>query len=378
MKIIIAPDKFKDSLSGFEFCNAVAEGISTVLPDTNLIKMPLADGGDGTLEVIRYYLGGKKIRLKVNDPLFRPIEAEYLLSEESQTAFIEMARASGLHLLKEKDRNCMLTTSYGTGELIADAIDKGAQNIILGVGGSATNDLGIGMTAALGYRFLDCNGNPVQLTGNNLHLIQRIDARKVYNKLKDTEFIIASDVQNSLYGKNGAAYIYAAQKGASAEEIRLLDQGLRHLSKIIKEQYHIDLQQIPGSGAAGGLGGGAVAFFNGKIEAGIEIIKKIADFDQQIKDANWIITGEGKFDRQTFSGKVITGVLKAALKQEIPVAVFCGINALRNNNLKEKGIHYCKAISENESSKKTAFKNAYRNLVKHSAEFAKKIQLLIL
>lgn len=372
MKFVIAPDKFKESLTGFEFCKAVAEGISLIIPDAEVVHCPLADGGDGTMEVANYYLKGEKISLLVKDPLFRPVKATYLYAKKTKTAFIEMAKASGLHLLSEKERNCMHTTSYGTGELIKNALEQGTKKIILGIGGSATNDLGTGMATALGYRFTDQKGEEVKPTGENLIKIQKIETDSINPLLKNTEILIASDVNNPLYGPSGAAYIYAAQKGASEKEIELLDNGLKHLSGIIHKQLGIDLQNIPGSGAAGGLGGGAVAFLNGKIISGIEIIKDMADFDEKIRDADWIITGEGKIDSQTFSGKTIKGVIDSARQQQIPVAVFCGVNELSLAEQKELGIKYIKAVSANEKTQEKAYKNAYRNVVKAAAEFSKK------
>ncbi|RUA11852.1 MAG: glycerate kinase, partial [Flavobacteriia bacterium] len=187
MKIVVAPDKFKDSLTGFEFCKAFAEGVSSVLPDAKVIDCPLADGGDGTMKVVNYYLKGEKITLLVSDPLFRPVKATYLFSKKTRTAYIEMAEASGLHLLSEEERNCMFTTSFGTGELIKDALERGAEKIILGIGGSATNDLGIGMATALGYRFLDSEGKEVQPTGKNLIRIQKIEKDRINPLLKDLD-----------------------------------------------------------------------------------------------------------------------------------------------------------------------------------------------
>ncbi|RUA06833.1 MAG: glycerate kinase, partial [Flavobacteriia bacterium] len=254
-----------------------------------------------------------------------------------------------------------------------DALERGAEKIILGIGGSATNDLGIGMATALGYRFLDSEGKEVQPTGENLIRIQRIEKDRINPLLKNVDLQIASDVTNPLYGKNGAARIYASQKGASKEEVEWLDRGLKHLSGIIQKQLGVDLQNIPGAGAAGGLGGGAIAFFNGKIESGIKIIKNIAGFDQKIKDANWIITGEGKIDAQTFSGKVISGVLESAKKQKTAVAVFCGISELTTLEIREKGIDYLCEISKNEISLDTAYKNTFKNLVDAAKDFAKDI-----
>ncbi|MBT8300702.1 MAG: glycerate kinase, partial [Maribacter sp.] len=209
MKFVIAPDKFKGSLTGFEFCDAVEEGLRKVFVDAEILKMPLADGGDGTMEVVRHYIRGERETITVHDPLFRPIKAAYLYSEQSKIAYIEMAEASGLKLLKEEERNCMHTTSLGTGELMADALQKGAEEIILGIGGSATNDGGMGMAKALGYRFLDSSNEELQPVGSNLMKVKKIDTLNIHPKLKGVKVKVACDVTNPLYGANGAAHVYA-------------------------------------------------------------------------------------------------------------------------------------------------------------------------
>lgn len=261
MKIVLAPDKFKGSLTGIEFCNAVEEGIKSVIPDAEIIKLPLADGGDGTVEILDYHLEGKHIKIKVNDPLFRPIEVSYLFIESSLTAYIEMAEASGMNLLTGEEQNCFLTTSYGTGEMIHHAINNGVKTIILGIGGSATNDCGIGMACALGYVFLDKNGNEVTPIGENLSKIKKIDTSNVKEVLKEITFKIACDVTNPLYGTNGAAYVYASQKGASPKEVSLLDQGLKGIASVFIKQFGVDVQKINGTVAAGGMGTGTLIFF---------------------------------------------------------------------------------------------------------------------
>ena len=222
MKIVIAPDKFKGSLSGFEFCDAVEEGLKHVFNEAKIVKMPLADGGDGTIDVVKHYIHGDKITITVNDPLFRPISASYLYATETHIAYIEMAEASGLKLLDDADRNCMNTTTFGTGELIADALERGAQEIILGIGGSATNDGGMGMANALGYRFKGDFSKDLEPIGSSLDKVKSIDASEVHPLLANAKFKIACDVSNPFYGENGAAKIYGAQKGASTEEIGYL------------------------------------------------------------------------------------------------------------------------------------------------------------
>lgn len=370
MKFVIAPDKFKGSLTGFEFCNAVEEGLRMVFPDAEILKMPLADGGDGTIEVVKHYLTGEKITLKVNDPLFRPVSASYLYSPNSHIAYIEMAEASGLKLLKGTERNAMQSSTFGTGELIVDALEKGATEIILGIGGSATNDGGMGMANALGYRFLDKNGDELKPIGSNLIAVKKVDASKIHPKLRDLKVKVACDVSNPFYGENGAAKIYAAQKGASEEEIELLDEGLRNFAKTIKGQYNADLQKIKGAGAAGGIGGGAVVFLNAKLTSGIDLIKELADFDNAIDETDWIITGEGQLDEQTLSGKTINGVVISATKKQIPVAALCGSVGISIEQQKEFGLDYVISIVRGISTLKEAMEVSYSNLTNASYNFA--------
>ena len=262
MKIVIAPDKFKGSLTGFEYCEAVEKGIRMVFPDAQIIKKPLADGGDGTIDVVQFYAQGESIPIIASDPLFRVHNTTYILSSSKEVAFIEMSEISGLKLLVTNERNCMQTTPLGVGELIADAIEKGVEEIILGIGGSATNDGGMGMAHALGFRFLDSNGHELKPIGSNLIQLKRIDTTNAHPKLAKVRVKVACDVSNPLYGPDGAAYIYAGQKGASKEEIELLDSGLKNLAEVLKETFGVDVQHIKGAGAAGGIGAGASVFLN--------------------------------------------------------------------------------------------------------------------
>jgi len=368
MKIVIAPDKFKDSLTGFEFCNAVSEGILNVIPTAEIVNLPLADGGDGTIEVVNYYLKGKMISVEAHNPIFKKFTTAYLYVNDTDTAFIEMAEASGLKLLKNEERDCKNTTTLGTGELILDAINRGAKTVILGIGGSATNDCGIGMATALGYRFQDKEGKGVKPIGKHLSNIISIDDSQVDLRLKNVNFKIASDVTNPLYGKNGAAFVYAEQKGATPEDIELLDKGLEDFSKVINTHFNINTQEIKGAGAAGGMGIAAHVFLNGIVTSGIELIKEIARFDENIEKADWIITGEGKLDSQTLSGKTITGVLDSAKKTHIPVAVFCG--KIENVFIEKLGISYADSIMNISKNLDDAMKNSYEYLKEISMKFS--------
>jgi glycerate kinase len=374
MRIVVAPDKFKNSLTGLEFCKAVEEGIKAVLKsDVDIVKLPLADGGDGTIEVVNYYLKGEVIHVEVNNPFFQPIKASYLYSESSKTAFIEMAEASGVKLLKPEQFDCKNATSLGTGEIIVDAIKKGAQKIILGIGGSATNDCGIGMATALGYQFLDKNNNEVKPIGANLSQIESIDVSNVHDRLYEVDFSVACDVTNPLYGSNGAAYVYGAQKGASTTDIMMLDKGLEDFSKILNAVFNIDAQSVKGAGAAGGMGIASKVFLNGDLKSGIELVKYLADFDAKIKNSEWIITGEGRLDSQTFSGKTIKGIVDSAKKDGIKIAAFCGSTNLNSNSIKDFGIDYVDLVDNYSKNKNDAIQNGLAYLRHIAKIFAKKL-----
>lgn len=372
MKIVIAPDKFKNSLTGLSFCKAVKKGISNVLKNIDFVFLPLADGGDGTVEIMQFYLKGKKITTKVNNPFFKKINASYLYANNQKIAFIEMAEASGVKLLKKEELDCKNATTYGTGEMILDAISKGAKKIILGIGGSATNDCGIGMATSLGYQFLDKNKKEIKPIGVNLSKITYINTDKVNPKLKDVVFNIACDVDNPLYGKNGAAMRYAKQKGATSEEIIMLDKGLKDFSKLVENTFDIKTDSIIGAGAAGGMGFASKVFLNGSLNSGISLIQETANFNNQIKNADWIITGEGKLDNQTLSGKTINGVLKKAKNKKI--AAFCGAIELDKNTIKKLGIDYSDSVINHSIDIDDAMTNSYKYVEKMAENFAKYIE----
>jgi len=341
MKIIIAPDKFKGSLTAIEVCNAVEKGLKKADPAIEVIKHPLADGGEGTLAILEHYFKLKTIDAKVNDPLFRIISSNYKVSKDA--AYIEMSKASGLQLLKKSAQNCFYTTTYGTGELITDAINKGFKNIVLFIGGSATNDAGIGMANALGYSFYDKNGLKIKPIGKELINIAKIDAENLKFDLSNINFTVICDVKNPLYGDKGAAFMYASQKGASKKEIEILNSGLINFDSQIKIHFGKHVACVKGSGAAGGLGAGAVSFLNAKIISGIDFILDKTDFKAHFKNnIDLIITGEGSIDRQTLEGKVVKGVSEFANKNNIPFAIISGKIEDRNliqQNLKPVYIH---------------------------------------
>ena len=370
MKFVIAPDKFKGSLTGFEFCDAVEEGLLMVFNDAEILKKPLADGGDGTMEVAKHYIKGETVTITVNDPLFRPINASYLYSDETKIAYIEMAEASGLKLLNVDEFDCMETTTSGTGELIYDALEKGAKEIILGIGGSATNDGGMGMANALGFRFLDEKGLELSPIGKHLSKVKTIDDSNKHHRLDGVKVKVACDVTNPFYGLQGAAYIYGTQKGASENEIIFLNQGLCNFAEIIKNRYEIDLQKVNGSGAAGGVGGGALVFLNGELISGNNLVKELADFDNAINGADWIITGEGQLDEQTLSGKTIDGVVKSAKSKNIPVAALCGSVSISVAQQQKFGLNYVTSIVRGISTLNQAMEQSRDNLLNATFNFA--------
>jgi|GWRWMinimDraft_12_1066020.scaffolds.fasta_scaffold00252_5 glycerate kinase len=314
MKILIAPDSFKDSLSAKKVARSLAKGIQITFPKSVIKILPLADGGEGTLESIEN--SGTYKTLIASDPLFRKKPSIYLWNDNSKTAYIEMAQTAGLELLEISERNPLKTTSLGTGEQILDAIKNGAKKVVLFVGGSSTNDGGIGMASALGYRFFDKNGNTLTPIGENLIAIADYQQIDTYD-LKNIEFIIATDVTNPFSGKNGAAYIYAKQKGASETEIEELDNGLENLNMIFKNKFNIDLMKINGSGAAGGLAGGAFVFLNAKVISAADFIFELCDFHQKIAETDIIISGEGRIDHQTWNGKLIAQLLKYSKEKKV-------------------------------------------------------------
>ena len=322
MKILIAADKFKGSLSATQVCSAIAKGIKINNDKHEIISCPMADGGEGSLDIINNYLSLMPVELIVNDPLFRPIKSTYYISD--LTAYIEMSSASGLTLLKKEEQNCMYTSSYGTGELIKDAINKGLTTINLYIGGSATNDGGIGIASALGFEFYDKFKKLLSPIGKNLESIDYIDVGKINFNFKEININVICDVDNRLYGKNGAAFVYASQKGAGSSEIKKLDRGLINLQSILIKHDFPDVANIPGSGAAGGVGGGLVSLVGAKLISGIQNLIEITELELLINECDIIITGEGKIDLQTEKGKVISGICKLAKKYKKSIIAVCG------------------------------------------------------
>lgn len=338
MKIVVAPDSFKGSLSAQGVCQAVKQGIHSVFPEAEVIELPLADGGEGITESMVYASGGTIQRAMVKDPLHRTIEAEFGVLGDGETAVIEMAKASGLPLLSEKERNPLKASSFGTGELIRAALDAGYRKFIIGIGGSATNDAGTGMLKALGMKFYDGAGNELQEGGGDLIRLARLDDSGLDERLHDASFRVASDVRNRLCGPAGASAIFGPQKGATPEMVRQLDAALSHFADIVLSQKGIELRDFEGGGAAGGMGSALIAFLEAELQSGIDLVMESIGFQDKIEGADLIITGEGKLDAQTLDGKLITGITKSAGKAGVPVIALAGAQTLSSKQLAEIGL----------------------------------------
>lgn len=340
MKIVIAPDSFKGSLTAIEIANALEQGVKEVLPEAIVEKIPMADGGEGTMQCLVNATQGTIYEKEVIGPLGEPVSASFGVLGDQITAAIEMASASGLPLVSPEKKNPLITTTYGTGQLINAALDHGCQKMIIGIGGSATNDGGAGMVQALGIHLLDKDEKEISYGGAQLSLLDRIDISQADKRIKESKILIASDVQNPLCGDTGASRIYGPQKGATEEMIVTLDSALSHFADIIKRDLGKDIKDIPGAGAAGGLGAGLMAFLNAELKPGIDIIINHVCLEEKIKDADLIITGEGEISSSTIYGKTPIGVAKVAKKYQIPVV---SISALIDDSgwiVKEHGIDY--------------------------------------
>jgi glycerate kinase len=361
MKILIATDSFKDALSALEVGKAIGRGIQKVSDKIEVVLFPLGDGGEGTAEILTWHSKGDWMKVKVHDPLLRLIDAEYGMAKDGETAFIEMAQASGLELLRKEERNCRYTSTFGTGELILDAVRRGAQYIVIGIGGSATNDVGIGMAAALGYRFFDNKNTIVHPVGESLSNIETIDDREAAD-LSQLNFTILCDVDNPLFGPSGAVHTYARQKGADAAAVEILEQGVQHFSAVLANHFGKNYSDSKGAGAAGGLGAGAMAFLEAKLCSGIDFVLDYTDFEKALAAADLVITGEGKIDEQTLHGKLIYGITRRATKFNVPVIAFCGSLQASKAQIKAIGLQNAYQISDPSLSLKEAIASTAMNL----------------
>lgn len=324
MKIVIAVDSFKGSMSSLQAGESAGRGVSRVFGDADIIIRPLADGGEGTVDALTLGCGGRLQKSRVTGPLGKKVSCQYGIVEESKTAIIEMSAAAGITLIDENERNPLNTTTYGVGEMIKDAIKKGCRNFLIGIGGSATNDGGAGMLQALGFDFLDKDGNQVPYGAKGLEVLEEINDDNILPELSECSFQIACDVTNTLCGEKGCSAIYGPQKGATPTMIMQMDKWLAYYAKLAKEKYPDADARYPGAGAAGGLGFAFMTFLNGKLCPGVDIVLRETRLEEYIRDADMVITGEGRLDGQTVMGKAPAGVAKIAKKYNIPVLAFAG------------------------------------------------------
>ncbi len=358
MNILIAPDSFKDCMRAIDVAEALSRGLRRVIPDAEIRMVPMADGGEGTVESVIDATGGQIIKLPVNDPLMRKISSFYGISGDGSTAVIEMAAASGLELLGQGERNPWLTSTFGTGELILHALEGGCRKILLGIGGSATNDGGMGMAGALGVRFLDGKGNLVSQGGGALGDVRQIGMEGLDPRIADTEIMVACDVTNPLTGRHGASFVYGPQKGADREMVEQLDKNLTHLARLIAEQLDKEVDTVPGAGAAGGLGGGLMAFLGARLVKGFDMVAETVSLEGSIRWADLVITGEGKMDSQTRFGKTPFGVAQMAQKYGKPVIGVAGTVEEDAGELYNEGFDVIMPIQEKPTDLATSLRNA--------------------
>lgn len=347
MKIIVCPDSFKGSLSAAQAADAIARGVRRAVPGTDVVQIPLADGGEGTLDALVKATAGRVRRVPAHDPLMRPIEASYGILGDGKTAVVETAAASGLTLLAEPERNPLITTTYGTGELIGAALDSGVTRIILAIGGSATNDGGAGAMTALGARFLDANGRDLPPGGGALAGLARIDVTGFRFPVGKAAVEAACDVTNPLCGPNGASAVFGPQKGATPEMVRHLDQALCKYAQVIYTDLNKDVANLPGAGAAGGFGAGLAAFLDARLRSGIDIVLDAVHFDDALGGAGLVITGEGRLDEQTAAGKTIAGVVRRTSALGIPTVALAGMIQGSTDAIPSIGLTGAYSIVEN-------------------------------
>lgn len=374
--IVLAPDSFKESMTAKEVCVAMERGIKKVNSNIQCIHVPMADGGEGTMQSLIDATGGEVYSLEVVGPLGNKVKAEYGILGNGEIGVLEMASASGIHLVSLEERNPLITTTYGTGELIKACLDRGVKKLLIGIGGSATNDGGVGVIQALGGRLLDKEGNELGFGGGELEKLDRIDLTNFDRRLKDVVIEVACDVSNPLCGENGASYIFGPQKGASVEMIKILDNNLKHYAKVIKEQFDKDVLEIAGAGAAGGLGAGLMVFLNGNLKKGIEIVIEYSGLEKKVKNCDMVWTGEGSIDFQTQYGKTPLGVATVAKKYNKPVVALAGGVGDNIDILYEKGIDSIFGIMRGVTTIDEALKNGKENIERTSENIARLMEML--
>lgn len=375
MKIVIAPDSFKESLTALHVCEAVEKGIRTHFPDAEISKVPMADGGEGTVQSLVDATGGQIIQAKVTGPLDKEVEAFYGILGDGKTAVIEMAAASGLHHVPVDRRNPLITTTRGTGELILKALDHKVKHIIIGIGGSATNDGGAGMAKALGAKLLDANGAEIKEGGGSLDQLASIDLTNLDPRLAEVKVEVACDVDNPLTGETGASAVFGPQKGATPDMVKRLDRNLAHYAAVIEKEMNIHIQSVPGAGAAGGLGGGLLAFLSAELKPGVDIVIEATQLESYIKDADLVITGEGRIDGQTIYGKTPIGVAKTAKKHSVPVIAIAGSIGTGSEAVYEHGISALFSVVPGAVDLSEALEKAGENIERTAKNVASVIRL---
>ncbi|MBX9988011.1 glycerate kinase [Priestia aryabhattai] len=377
MKIVIAPDSFKESLTALHVCEAVEKGIKTHFPNAEISKVPMADGGEGTVQSLVDATGGQIIQAKVTGPLGKEVEAFYGILGDRKTAVIEMAAASGLHHVPVDKRNPLITTTRGTGELILKALDHKVEYIIIGIGGSATNDGGAGMAKALGAKLLDANGAEIKEGGGSLDQLTAIDLTNLDSGLAEVKVEVACDVDNPLTGETGASAVFGPQKGATSDMVKQLDRNLAHYAAVIEKEMDIHIQNVPGAGAAGGLGGGLLAFLSAELKPGVDIVIKATELENYIKDADLVITGEGRIDGQTIYGKTPIGVAKTAKKHSVPVIAIAGSIGAGSEAVYEHGISALFSVVPGAVTLSEALEKADENIERTAKNVASVVRLAI-
>ncbi|WP_370966682.1 glycerate 2-kinase [Enterobacter wuhouensis] len=375
MKIVIAPDSYKESLSATEVAQAIEKGFREIFPDALYVSVPVADGGEGTVEAMIAATRGTAQHAVVTGPLGEKVNACWGMSGDGSTAFIEMAAASGLALVPPAQRNPLVTTSRGTGELILSALDKGARNIIIGIGGSATNDGGAGMIQALGAKLTDANGKEIGHGGGSLMALNSVDISGLDERLEGCSIRVACDVTNPLVGEKGASRIFGPQKGATEGMILELDANLSHYADVIKKSLRIDVKHVPGAGAAGGMGAALMAFLGAELKSGIEIVTQALNLEEHIHDCTWVLTGEGRIDSQSIHGKVPVGVANVAKKYHKPVIGIAGSLTQDVGVVHQYGIDAVFSVLTSIGSLEEAFRSAYDNIYRASRNIAATLQV---
>lgn len=370
MKIVIAPDSYKESLSANEVAKAIEKGFREIFPDAHYVSVPVADGGEGTVDAMVSATQGSKIATTVTGPLGEPVAACWGISGDGKTAFIEMAEASGLALVPIEKRNPLVTTSHGTGELILRALDNGVRNIIIGIGGSATNDGGAGMVQALGAKLIDAAGKEVSPGGGSLLSLNSIDTSGLDKRLESCVINVACDVTNPLTGDNGASRIFGPQKGADEAMIAELDRNLAHFAQVIKKYLRIDVENRPGAGAAGGMGAALMAFLGADLRSGVKIVTEALNLEEHIHNCSLVVTGEGRMDSQSIRGKVPIGVAAVAKKYRKPVIGIAGSLACDVAVVHQHGIDAVFSVLNSVDTLDEALKNAFENIYRASRDIA--------